>query len=103
MLNVDTHLVVDFFLGRLRPGERELMDSEGWGISAIVLWELYSLAQLGRIDIDVDEPQFNRDLARLHVWPISMHVCRQLRKLDFARTRRTSSSRRPAWRTTCRC
>jgi len=38
-------------------------------LSAIVLWELAKLAQLGRIDLDMDMEEFRRFLAPVQVWP----------------------------------
>lgn len=84
MLNVDTHILVASLNGGLRPDEQRLLESEPWGISAIVFWELYELVREGRIRFDLDELQLNRDLQLLPVWPISLHVCRQLRRLDFS-------------------
>jgi PIN domain nuclease of toxin-antitoxin system len=55
-----------------------------WSISAIVLWELAKLAQLGRIDLDLDDPEIVRILSSLHVWPIDLVVSRQSTRLDFA-------------------
>ncbi len=83
MLAVDTHLLIAFFAGTLRADERAMMDAEGWGVSAIVLWELFDLVSQGRVRMDLEDSEFNRDLTRLHVWPITVHVCRQLRLLDF--------------------
>jgi PIN domain nuclease of toxin-antitoxin system len=83
MLNLDTHIVLEFFRDGLRREEEHIMDREAWGISAIVIWEIYNLAHLDKIELDVESPAFNRDLNRIHVWPITTHVCRQLRRLDF--------------------
>ena len=44
------------------------MDAGGaqpWGVSAIVLWELAKLAQLGRITLDLDDPDVGSALASL--------------------------------------
>jgi PIN domain nuclease of toxin-antitoxin system len=83
MLNLDTHIVIDFFRGKLTRDEQRLMDRERWCISAIVLWELHNLVRLDRIELDIDAPDFNRDLNSFHMWQINSHVCRQLRRLDF--------------------
>jgi PIN domain nuclease of toxin-antitoxin system len=48
-----------------------------------VLWELAKLAQLGRIAVDVNSPEFARIFARVHVWPLDLAVCRQSTELDF--------------------
>ena len=83
MLNLDAHVVIAFFDGSLTRHEQRLMQRESWGISAIVFWEMFSLVWLGRLRMDLEDPILNRDLSGLHTWPISMHVCRQLRHLDF--------------------
>ncbi len=83
MLNLDTHVLL-FALGdELTPKERRLLSSKAWGISAIVLWEIHKLAQLGRIGLDVDAPEFTRAMSRLHVWPLDLDVCRVSTRLDF--------------------
>lgn len=69
--------------GELKPAEHRVLAAGPWGISDIVLWELTKLAQLGRIDIDLDDPDVVRFLSVLHVWPISREVCRAMRGLDF--------------------
>lgn len=84
MLSLDTHVLVAWYRDSLRRDEGRLLDREPWGISAIVLWELYSLVQEGQLEFDLNDPEFNRDLDRVYVWPISIHVCRQLRRLDFS-------------------
>ena len=59
MLNLDTHILLFALDGSLKPAERALLASEPWGVSAIVLWELAKLAQLGRIAVDVRSPAFS--------------------------------------------
>ena len=49
MLNLDTHVLLHALGGRLTAAERALLSREVWGISAIVLWEICKLQQLGRI------------------------------------------------------
>ena len=60
MLNLDTHILIRALSGGLTPGEKRLLAGEQWGISAIVLWELAKLSQLGRIGLDIDAPEFAR-------------------------------------------
>src|SRR5262249_45114633 len=48
-----------------------------------VLWEIAKLAQLGRISIDLEDPEVVRTLARIHVWPISREVAHASTLLDF--------------------
>lgn len=83
MLNLDTHILV-FALGdELRPGERALLASDQWSISPIVLWEIAKLTQLGRLNLDLDDRDMARVLARVHLWPIDLDVARTSVRLDF--------------------
>jgi PIN domain nuclease of toxin-antitoxin system len=83
MLNLDTHVLIHAMTGELTARERRILRSERWGISAIVLWELAQLAQLKRIELDLDDPELDRFLAAVHVWPLSLAVVRALRRLDL--------------------
>jgi PIN domain nuclease of toxin-antitoxin system len=83
MLNLDTHILIHALEGSLTAPERRLLAEEPWSISAIVLWEIAKLAQLGRIDVDMESPDFTRIFARIHIWPLNLAVCRQSSELDF--------------------
>ena len=83
MLNVDTHVLLCAVVGTLRPRETRLMRTQPWSISAIVHWEIAKLAQLGRIAVDLDDPEVVRVLARLHVWPLTREVAHTSRQLDI--------------------
>lgn len=83
MLNLDTHILIYALSGELTPKEKKLLSAEPWGIAAIVLWELAKLAQLKRIELDLDDKEVLRALSKIHVWPIDLAVCRALNKLDF--------------------
>ena len=83
MLNLDTHIFVHALQGSLKPGERRLLSSDTWSISAIVLWELAKLRQLGRVEIDIGSPEFARALGRIQVWPLDLAVCTRTMDLDF--------------------
>ena len=48
-----------------------------------MIWEIGKLADLGRIEIDLDDAELVRALARIHVWPLTLDVCRAIRELDF--------------------
>jgi PIN domain nuclease of toxin-antitoxin system len=50
--------------------------------AAVVRWETGKLVELGRIEIDVDDAELERTLARIHVWPLTLDVCRAIRRLD---------------------
>ncbi len=83
MLNLDTHMLVFALCGQLRPQEKALLTSNRWGVSAIVLWELTKLFELGRITLDIQTPAFARVLSRTLVWPLDLAVCRRIGTLDF--------------------
>ncbi len=84
MLNLDTHVLVFALAGELRRRERELLAAANWGIAAIVLWELAKLVELGRLTLDLDEPQVARTLRQIHVWPLDLEVARASTRLDVA-------------------
>lgn len=83
MLNLDTHMLIYALRGDLRPRERELLSDNAWGVAAIALWELAKLVQLGRVDIDLDDPEVDAVLAGLHVWPLDLDVAKTSTRLDF--------------------
>lgn len=83
MLNLDTHILLHALAGSLRPAERRLLEGDVWSISAIVIWEICKLNQLGRIQLDLDQPEVERTLSRIHTWPLSLDVCRASCGLDF--------------------
>ena len=82
MLNLDTHVLLHALAGSLTARERRLLSGDSWSISAIVLWEIAKLAELGRIEIDLDDADLTRLLSRIHTWPITLEICRELRRLD---------------------
>ena len=84
MLNLDTQILLFALDGTLTAAERKLLAAERWGISAIVLWEVAKLAQLGRIAVDVRSPEFKKILSRVQVWPIDLAVCTKSTELDFS-------------------
>jgi PIN domain nuclease of toxin-antitoxin system len=83
MLNLDTHILVFALAGKLTAKEKRLLSREPWGISAIVLWEVVKLTQLGRIEMDLDDPEVLRTLSATHVWPITLDIRRAITQLDF--------------------
>ncbi|TAK86044.1 MAG: PIN domain-containing protein [Betaproteobacteria bacterium] len=82
MLNVDTHVLLHALAGKLKPRELTLLQNDTWSISTIVLWEIAKLAQLGRIAVDLDDPEVVRALARLHVWPLTREIARESTRID---------------------
>lgn len=82
-INLDTHVLVFAIIGEPTPRERRLLESNSWGISAIVLWELAMLVERRRIRVDLNDPSIVRLLSSLNVWPLDLAVCVQSTKLDF--------------------
>ena len=83
MLNLDTHVLLYALTGELTRRETTFLSREAWSVSAIVIWEIGKLAELGRIEVDLDDAELVRTLARIHVWPLTLDVCRAIRQLDF--------------------
>ena len=83
MLNLDTHILLHALAGQLKPAEEKLLRSDAWCISAIVLWEITKLAQLDRIELDIEAAEVRRTLLSIHTWPITLDVCAAIRDLDF--------------------
>ena len=48
-----------------------------------MVWEISKLSELGRIEIDLEDPELVRTLARTQTWPVTLEVCRAIRTLDF--------------------
>ncbi len=82
MLNLDTPVLVHALAGELTRPEEALLRDDFWSISAIVFWEIGKLAELGRIEVDLDDAEFGRAMARVHVWPLTLEICRAIRRLD---------------------
>jgi PIN domain nuclease of toxin-antitoxin system len=83
VLNVDTHVLLYAVTGTLTARERRLLSAHPWSISGIVLWELATLAQLGRVRLDLDDPRVVRVLDRVHVWPITREIAAASTRLDL--------------------
>ncbi len=83
MLNLDTHILIFALIGSLQPDEERLLEGNRWSISAIVLWELAKLIQLGRVEMDMGDRSVARVLSGIHVWPIDLAVARASTQLDF--------------------
>ena len=82
MLNLDTHILLYAVTGALRPAESNLLRGQPWSISAIVLWEIAKLAQLGRIEVDLDDRQVVRALRSIQLWPITAEIATMSSRLD---------------------
>ena len=82
MLNLDTHVLLFAVTGALRPREQRLLSADRWSVSAIVLWEIAKLAELGRIDVDLQDVGVIRVLAKVHVWPLTREIAHTSTRLD---------------------
>ena len=83
MLNLDTHIFIDFFAGNLDGKEREKIQKQPLAISAIVLWEIAKLIQLNKLEFDFESPAFLRSLNSFKIIPISHSIAVQSTRLDF--------------------
>jgi PIN domain nuclease of toxin-antitoxin system len=83
MLNLDTHILLFAVTGDLSPQETQMLRSHPWSISAIVLWEVAKLAQLGRIEGDLDDRKVQRVLRSVYLWPITADIARTSTRLDI--------------------
>ena len=84
MINLDTHILIFAVRDELQQREQALLARNQWSVSAIVLWELAKLVQLGRVGMDLDDREVTRVMNRLHVWPIDLVVARVSTRLDFS-------------------
>jgi len=82
-LNLDTHVLVSALADDLSRRERELLTENQWGIASIVFWELAKLAQLGSVDVDLDDADVQASLSSIHVWPLDSVIARESTRLDF--------------------
>ena len=84
MLNLDTHILVFLLSGDLSDRELRLVQGEQLVVSDIVLWELAKMIQLGRLDMDLDVPEFRECLRSLTIVPINLEIARRSTQLDFS-------------------
>jgi PIN domain nuclease of toxin-antitoxin system len=84
MLVLDTHILIEALAGRLRSKDLSIVSRDTWSISAISLWELAKLTQLERVEMDLEDADVVRALARIHVWPITLEISRVSTNLDFS-------------------
>lgn len=70
--------------GKLTARERRLLGNDTWSISAIVLWEICKLVELGRVELDLDDADVERTLRRIHTWPLTLEICRCACDRDIA-------------------
>jgi PIN domain nuclease of toxin-antitoxin system len=83
MLTLDTHIVVALLSGDLTIGESQLVTNDSLGISDIVLWELAKLVELGRLELDFEDVEFQIFLRSVTIMPITLEIARMSTRLDF--------------------
>lgn len=83
MICLDTHILVHALAGSLTPRERRVLEAHEWSASAIVLWELAKLVQLGRIEMQLDDADTVRALNTVRILPITLEIAYASTQLDF--------------------
>jgi predicted nucleic acid-binding protein len=83
MLNLDTNILLMAVGARLNRQEQRLLADDFWCISDIVLWEIERLSEKSKITTGLDHPLMRAVLDRVTVLPITIEVCRAVRRLDF--------------------
>ncbi len=74
MLNLDTHIVVHYLAGALKPQEIAAVEGDARGVSAMVLWEIARLHQRGRIGRGLEDPATSEFLSKCRIWPLDAAV-----------------------------
>lgn len=83
MLNLDTHIVIDFLKGQLSEPELRILETDTPCISDIVIWEMAKLNSLGRITLNLQHPEILRFLSSIRIFPIDALVAEKSTELDF--------------------
>lgn len=83
MLNLDTHILLHALSDDLTATERRVLRGDQWSISAIVLWEIAKLAELARVELDLDDADVVRAFTSVRVWPITLDIAKQSTRLDI--------------------
>lgn len=82
MVNLDTHILIYFLQGSLTKREIKAIGDSTLSISGVVLWELYKLSQIGKIDLQWGQ-EFIHFLRSLVILPLDASVFLSLHQLDF--------------------
>ena len=85
MINLDTHVFVHALAGTPTAREQRILETHEWSVSAIVLWELAKLVQLGRQDQWDEEPDRRADVQRRRRVQRVVGVCYGNHGRDFVR------------------
>jgi len=83
MLNLDTHILLMFISGTASAEEFRCASSQELAISDIVLWEIAKLVQKGRLDLDVNDPDYQLWLRSITILPITPEIAWRSTHLDF--------------------
>lgn len=83
LLNLDTHIVIDAVQDEVRYADRAILEQHTWGISAMTLWEMVKLDQLGRLEFNFKDPECAGILKQLHIWPLTSEIALATQRLDF--------------------
>jgi PIN domain nuclease of toxin-antitoxin system len=83
LICLDTHILLHALHGGVTGREERVLAAHEWSVSAIVLWEVTKLVQLGRIEMDLQDQEVIRALGAVHVFPITLAIAQASTKLDF--------------------
>ncbi len=75
--------MVHLLNGDLSDAEMDLLAGSQTGISAIVLWELAKLKQLGRIAFGPDDTRVSIFLSQCQIWKVDSAIAVASTLLDF--------------------
>ena len=82
MVNLDTHILIYFLQGTLTKRELKLIGDLTLCISGVVLWEIFKLKQIGRIEFEWNQ-EILLFIRSLVILPMDASVLLSLPELDF--------------------
>lgn len=82
MVNLDTHILIYFLQGALTKRELKAIGDSSLCISGVVLWEIYQLQQIGRVEIKWEQ-ELIHFLGSLVILPMDASVFLALHQLDL--------------------
>ena len=83
MILLDTHIFIFALADKLRNNEEQHLRTDAWSISAISLWEIAKLVQIGRLQLSLASPHYQDALSQIHIWPLSAEIAERSTMLDF--------------------
>ena len=72
MILLDTHMLLFALTGELKARERKALENNPWSLASISLWEIATLIQRGRVEVETST--IARALRSVRVWPIDWHT-----------------------------